>query len=56
MFSGVRKLSRGMTKLSKTAGDTQTYWWETAFEHWWGFSIKYFVPFALAFLLCNSLF
>ena len=56
MFYGVRKLSRGMTKLSKTAGDTQSYWWETVFEHWWGFSIKYFVPFALSFLLFNSLY
>jgi len=29
--------------------------WETVFEIWWGFSIKYFVPFALNFLIFFSL-
>jgi len=55
MFYGVRKLSRSMTKLSKTAGDNKTYLWETMFEYWWGFSIKYWVPFALNFLIFFSL-
>ena len=54
--AGVRKLSRALTKLSKNAGDNKTYLWETIFEHWWGFSIKYFVPYALSFLLFNSLY
>ena len=54
-FTGVRKLSRTMAKLSKTEGDTKVYWWENVFEFWWNFSIKYFVPFALSFLLFNSL-
>lgn len=55
MFSGVRKLSRAMTKLSKDKGDDKTYIWETIFEYWWGFSIKYWVPFAISFLLIFSL-
>ena len=55
MFYGVRKLSRSMTKLSKTKGDNKVHWWEPVFEHWWGFSIKYFVPFALNFLIFFSL-
>jgi len=55
MFSGVRKLSRAMTKLSKEAGDTKTYMWETIFEYWWGFSLKFWVPFALNFLIFFSL-
>jgi len=54
-FTGVRKLSRTMSKLSKKQGDTKQYWWENVFEIWWNFSIKYFVPFALSFLLFNSL-
>ena len=53
---GVRKLSRAMTKLSKNVGDSERYWWESVFENWWGFSIKYFVPYALSFLLFNSLY
>ena len=55
MFYGVRKLSRSMTKLSKARGDTKTRCWEPVFEYWWGFAIKYFVPFALSFLLFYSL-
>ena len=54
-FCGVRKVSRVMTKLSKTRGDAVRHWWEPVFEFWWNFSIKYFVPFALMFLLFNSL-
>ena len=54
-FSGVRKLSRAMTKLSKNKGETEIHWWEPVFEYWWGFSIKYFVPFALNFLIFFSL-
>ena len=54
-FTGVRKLSRTMSKLSKNIGDEKVYWWENPFEFWWNFSIKYFVPFALSFLLFNSL-
>ena len=56
LFYGVRKLSRSMTKLSKVAGDTELKWWEPVFEYWWGFSIKYFVPWALSFLVFFSLF
>lgn len=52
---GARKLSRSMTKLSKTPGDRKTYCWEIAFEYWWGFSIKYWVPFALNWLIFFSL-
>jgi len=52
---GVRKLSRSMTKLSKTKGSNKREWWEPIFEIWWGFSIKYFVPFALWFLIMFSL-
>jgi hypothetical protein len=51
---GVRKLSRSMTKLSRNPGEPRRCW-ETVFEHWWGFSIKYFVPYALMFLLTFSL-
>ena len=52
---GVRKLSRAMTKLSKEKGSRERKWWEPIFEVWWGFSIKYFVPFALWFLIMFSL-
>ena len=52
---GVRKLARAMTKLSKEAGSTRREFWEPIFEVWWGFSIKYFVPFALYFLIMFSL-
>lgn len=55
-FYGVRKLSRSMTKLSKAEGETRTMWWEPVFEYWWGFSIKYFVPWALTFLVFFSLY
>ena len=54
-FYGVRKLSRAMTKLSKEKGDTKRHVWEILFENWWGFSIKYFVPWALNFLIFYSL-
>lgn len=52
---GVRKLARAMTKLSKEKGSKKRECWEPVFETWWGFSIKYFVPFALWFLICFSL-
>ena len=54
-FTGVRKLSRDMSKLSKRAGNAKVGCWEYVFEFWWNFSIKYFIPFALSFLLCDSL-
>lgn len=54
-FSGVRKLSRYMVNLSKYQDVNQREKWEPFFEYWWGFSIKYFVPFALSFLLMFSL-
>jgi hypothetical protein len=44
-----------MSKLSKEKGSKTREWWEPIFETWWGFSIKYFVPFALWFLICLSL-
>jgi len=55
LLYGVRKLSRAMTKLSKVQGETKRFWWEPIFEFWWGMSIKYFVPFALWFLMMFSL-
>lgn len=55
MFYGVRKLSRALTKLSRNKGDTKVGCWEPLFEFWWGFSLKYFVPFALNFLIFFSL-
>lgn len=54
-FSGVRKLSRFMVNLSKLQGENHREKWEPVFEYWWGFSIKYFVPFALSFLIMFSL-
>jgi len=51
---GVKKLARAMTKLSKKEGDNEKKCWETVFEIWWGFMIKYFVPFALWWLLVQS--
>jgi len=50
-LSGVRKLARAMTKLSKPKDEHRRLWWEPVFELWWGFTIKYFVPFALWFLI-----
>ena len=53
-FAGVRKLSRDMTKLSKFVGDKKHYWWETPFEIWWNFCIKFWCPFAIYMLLMYS--
>ena len=53
-FAGVRKLSRDMTKLSKFEGDIKQYWWETPFEVWWNFCIKFWCPFAIYMLLMYS--
>lgn len=55
MFYGVRKLARALTKLSRPKGDTKVGCWEPLFEIWWCFSLKYFVPFALNFLIFFSL-
>jgi len=50
---GVRKLSRSMTKLS-TPAENPNVWWVPVFDFWWGFSVKYFFPFAVWWLLCLS--
>lgn len=50
---GVRKIARSMTKLSKAPGQKRR-WWEPIFEVWWGFSIKFFIPWALWWLLMLS--
>jgi len=45
-----------MTKLSREfAGKREKESWEEPFAAWWGISIKFFVPFALWFLICFSL-
>lgn len=57
MLSGVRKIARHMTLLSDP-GKKQTKFtkcWKMAFELWWGFSIKYFMPVAITYLLWQSL-
>lgn len=46
---GVRKLSRSMVKLTKEPGTHP--WWAGPFEFWWGFSIKYFIPWSLYWLI-----
>lgn len=51
---GVRRLARTMTKLSRKEQGTREMW-ENVFDIWWCVSIKYFVPFALWFLLSYSL-
>ena len=52
-MSGVARLSRGMSKLSVPAGtnDSNVPKWVYVFEAWWGFSIKYFIPWAIWWLL-----
>lgn len=52
-MAGVRKIARSMTKLSKAPGQPRR-WWEGIFEFWWGVSIKYFIPWALWWLLMLS--
>ena len=55
-MAGVRKLSKTMTKLSRSSDDPNTRQrWESVFDLWWGVSIKYFCPFALWFLLSSAL-
>ena len=55
-LSGVRHLARSMTKLSKDDDKKDEFpWWEDAFEFWWGFSVKYFIPWALWWLLMLTL-
>lgn len=53
-LSGVRALARSMSKLSKKSEDVFP-WWEDVFEFWWGFSIKYFIPWAIWWLLMLQL-
>jgi len=50
---GVRKLARSMSILSYERG--HPLWLYHLFEFWWGFSIKYFCPFAIWWLLMMSL-
>lgn len=52
-LAGVRKIARSMTKLSKQPGQPRR-WWEGIFESWWGLSVKYFIPWALWWLLIMS--
>lgn len=54
MFSGVRTLARAMTKLSKS-DPSKNEAWEYVFEFWWGFSLKYFCPWALCLLIWYSI-
>ena len=53
-LASIRPLARSMTKLSKEKEDEFPLW-EDVFEFWWGFSIKYFVPWAIWWLLMLSL-
>ena len=55
-FSGVRKISRHMTLLSnkERSDHEEKAWWETIFEVWWGFSIKYFMPAVLSYGIINT--
>ena len=46
-MGGVRKLARYLTKLSKEVGNNTQEWWEDPFEMYWGFTIKYWCPFAI---------
>ena len=53
---GVRQIGLAMTKLSREyVGKKERESWEIKFAIWWGFSIKFFVPFALWMLICFSL-
>jgi hypothetical protein len=57
-FSGVRKIARHMTLLSdkkKIKDRTIQKWWEPCFEIWWSFSIKYFIPVTLVWIIMWSL-
>ena len=56
-FSGVRKIARHMTLLSNKnrKDENDVSWWEPAFEYWFGFSIKYFMPTALIYCMMNTL-
>lgn len=51
---GARRLARTMTKLSRKDIAVRE-WWENVFDIWWCVAIKYFVPFALWFLLSFSM-
>jgi hypothetical protein len=50
---GARKLARGMTSLEHDK--FKAPWWRGPFEFWWSFSIKYFIPWAIWFLLMFTL-
>lgn len=50
---GVRKLAYSMSKLSR-GEDGQVQWWEPAFALYWSFTIKYFCPSVLWFLLVSN--
>jgi len=53
---GPRLLGLAMAKLSREyQGKTEKEGWENFFAYWWGLSLKFFVPFALWFLICLSL-
>ena len=56
-FAGARKIARHMTLLSNRGRReyAQKATWEVLFEIWWGFSIKYFIPTVLSFVMFNTL-
>lgn len=50
---GVRRLAYSMAKLSRKE-KTQLQWWEPAYAMYWGFTIKYFIPCVLWFLIVGN--
>jgi len=50
---GVRRIAYSMSKLARTnKGEMKV--WEPAFAFYWGFTIKYFIPCVLWFLLIGN--
>jgi len=50
---GVRRIAYSMSKLARVEKGV-VKWWEAGFALYWGFTIKYFIPAVLWFLLVSN--
>ena len=48
---GTKVVQQRLAFEDKDIGDDEQQWWETPFEIWWNFCIKFWCPFAIYMLL-----
>lgn len=51
---GTMRLSKAMTKLSKSDPNSERNFGEKFFDQWWGISIKFFCPVSLCYLIAYT--